>query len=107
MNLLVTLIGDAVVDSDFRDLLFKNPLNTADEWGFHLTKGEVAMLEAIFANNAPGLQQAFTNLEKIFYETLDQNLPVAEKCKKPCNMSLYPPRGKVRDARRRMRPPAA
>jgi hypothetical protein len=107
MNLLVTLIGNAVVDADFRKLLFENPLNAADEWGFHLTKGEVAMLEGIFDDNAQILKDAFATLEDALYLTLNQNMPEMLFCKKPCSMSLLPPPGKLRDSRRRKLPPAA
>ena len=53
MDLLVTVIGNAVVDPQFRSRLLQNPRAAIDEWGFRLTKGEVEMLEAMFRQPAP------------------------------------------------------
>ncbi len=36
-DLLITLIGNAAVDPGFRELFLKNPLETADDYGFRLT----------------------------------------------------------------------
>ena len=53
MDLLITIIGNAAVDPGFRQRLLNDPLRTADEYGFHLTKGEVEMLERVFTKQAP------------------------------------------------------
>ncbi|MGB6249799.1 MAG: hypothetical protein WCC78_02160 [Terriglobales bacterium] len=90
MNLLITVIGNAAVHPEFRKELLNDPLATIDRWGFHLTKGEVELLEKMFTKNLSKLRKNFEALENTLYG----NLP---PCPKPCSMSLYPPPGKARE----------
>ncbi|MGA7645539.1 MAG: hypothetical protein WBW01_03445 [Terriglobales bacterium] len=90
MNLLITIIGNAAVHPEFRKELLNDPLATIDRWGFHLTKGEVELLEKMFTKDLSELlNKSFEALEDLLYK----NLP----CPKPCSMSLYPPPGKARE----------
>jgi hypothetical protein len=86
MNLMITLIGNAVVDSIFRHKFLADPLGTADAYGFQLTKGEVKVLAKVFTNEAQeALERDFQKLEETLW-------PVGQPCKKPpCAWSLYPP----------------
>lgn len=101
MNLIITVIGNAAVDPDFRKSLMKDPLATIDAWGFRLTKGEVEMLEAVFRPDAPELAAAFQKLEDQLYATLEKHLVPKVRCVKPCKWSLYAPAGPLRTARRK------
>jgi hypothetical protein len=88
MDLLVTLIGNAAVDPFFRKRFLDNPVDTADEYGFRLTKGEFEMMKTVFADLTPTdkntLQQAFAALEDLLYEKL-------RVCPRPCALSIFPP----------------
>ena len=85
MDLLVTVIGNAVADAEFRERLLKDPLATLDKWGFRLTKGEVDMMEELLGN---GTKEALRNKFQALHEALyGENL-----CpRKTCKMSAYPP----------------
>jgi len=87
MSLLITLIGNAAVDPIFRKRFLANPLAVADAYGFHLTKGEVDLLQRVFTDEMKDTFEGdFGRLE----QTLYKNLLV--KCRKPpCAWSLYPP----------------
>lgn len=47
MDLLITVIGNAVVDPIFRGALLKDPAKAIEVWGLRLTKGESAMLQTM------------------------------------------------------------
>jgi len=47
MDLLITVIGNAVADTEFRERLLRDPLTALDEWGFRLTKGEIEMMQEV------------------------------------------------------------
>ena len=72
MDLLVTLIGNAAVDPFFRKRFLDNPVDTADEYGFRLTKGEFEMMKTVFADltqtEKNALQEAFVALENLLYK---------------------------------------
>jgi len=99
MELLITLIGNAAVDPIFREHLLKDPVNTVDEFGFRLTKGEFQMMKTVFADLKQGekddLEQAFLALEKVLYNNLSTRTPKAElpkhACQPPCSWSIFPP----------------
>jgi hypothetical protein len=92
MELLITLIGDAAVDPNFREELLQDPLAAADAWGFRLTKGEVDLLLTMFT----GDQRYLAELESKF-KMLEDQLYLKLPCGRPCNMSAYPPPGPRRD----------
>jgi len=89
MDLLVTVIGNAVVDSLFREELLANPRQAVDNWGFRLTKGEVEMLEAMFSTAKSELKEKFLGLEDALYTNLE-NL-ILSPCDRPCRMSVSRP----------------
>jgi hypothetical protein len=41
---LIAIIGNAVLDPDFRRELLSNPIATAEDYGFQLTRGEAEEL---------------------------------------------------------------
>jgi hypothetical protein len=100
MDLLITLIGNAAVDPGFRELFLKNPLETADDYGFRLTKGDFQIMTAMFTNlnddERTSLEEAFETLENLLYGKMESAAlaPPIRKgpCTKPCTLSLYPPR---------------
>jgi hypothetical protein len=87
MDLLITLIGNAVVDPLFRKKFLDSPVDVADHYGFQLTKGEFEMMQTVFSHFKPGekeqLEQAFSVLEERLYLKL--------KCPRPCHWSIFPP----------------
>jgi hypothetical protein len=100
MDLLITLIGNAAVDPGFRKLFLDNPLETADYYGFRMTKGDFQIMTAMFAKlsneERAALEAAFTAVEVLLYAKVDDAAlaPPFKKapCTKPCSLSLYPPR---------------
>jgi hypothetical protein len=105
MNLLI-IIGNAVVDFKFRALLLKDPLGTAEAYGFPLTKFEAQMLLAAFNKNQGKLQSTFLALENQLYANIEaepvSNVPavrsmasapdlVAGCRQRPCTWSMNPP----------------
>lgn len=92
MELLITVLGNALVQYQFRDKLFaEDPVVAAEEWGFRLTKGEREMLELIFKKGnekyTKELRERFESLEDQIYV----NLKTVYMCEKPCKMSVPPP----------------
>jgi hypothetical protein len=87
VDLLITLIGNAAVDPEFREKFLDAPLKTADEYGFRLTKGEVELLTRVFTQRLKDkLAQNFKSLQDALYENLQ------EMCHRPpCLWSVYPP----------------
>ena len=89
MDFLVTVIGNAAVDPDFREDLLRNARETIDAWGLRLTKGEVEMMNAMFGSRKEELGAIFKALEDVLYANLDK---VKEaRCDKPCRMSISQP----------------
>jgi hypothetical protein len=93
MELLVTLIGNAAVDPFFRKRFLDSPVDTVDEYGFRLTKGDFEIMEAMFANltatEKADVERAFVTLENWLYRKLESKEIL--KCGRPCLMSIYPP----------------
>jgi hypothetical protein len=96
MDLLIAVIGNAVVDPVFRTKLLDDPVQALDDWGFRLTKREVALLEEMFAQlgaKKKDLAERFESLGKALYQNIDEaaKRKVAPICpKKNCLMSVYP-----------------
>jgi len=93
MELLVTLIGNAAVDPFFRKRFLDNPVDTVDEYGFRLTKGDFEMMKAMFTDLTPtekaDVDRAFVTLENWLYKKLDAHEILT--CGRPCYLSIYPP----------------
>ncbi len=89
MDLLTTVIGNAVADPAFRDQLLQNPIETLDNWGFRLTKGEVEIMEEVLHREpAEQLRTKFQALREGLYGKAEVVL-----CpEKICKMSAYPPK---------------
>lgn len=93
MELLITLIGNAAVDKFFRKRFLDNPVDTVDEYGFRLTKGDFVIMNKMFADLKPtdkdALDQAFVALEQLLYKKLEADIRM--ECGHPCHMSIFPP----------------
>lgn len=91
MDLLITLIGNAVADPVFRARFLENPIDIVEHYRFRLTKGEHEMLEAVFVGLTPKEKEefegAFLALQNIVYA----KLATKEPCTPPCKLSLFPP----------------
>lgn len=71
MELLVTLIGNAAVDPNFRAEFLENPVAAIQKHGFHMTKGEFEMMQTVFnQDDKKELEGAFKNLETKLYHRL-------------------------------------
>jgi hypothetical protein len=88
MDLLITVIGNAVADANFREALLNDPLAAIQEWGFRLTKGDVEMLLAIFHDQS--LRDEFKDLEDGVYGQFHKYL-VPDCTGRPCRLSAYHP----------------
>lgn len=68
---LIAIIGNAVLDPDFRRELLSNPVAAAEDYGFQLTKGEAEELEKLRSNeNLTGklseqMEEVRNTLEKV------------------------------------------
>ena len=89
MEFLITLIGNAAVDPNFRKMFLKDPVDTIDRYGFRLTKSDYQLMVQVFG----GLTQA----ER---DELDKSLSLLEaklyaKIRPPCTplcfWSIAPP----------------
>jgi hypothetical protein len=93
MDFLLTVIGNAVVDPEFRRQLLADPQSTIDRWGLRLIKGDVELMEAIFKPEKVELRvelkKTFEALEDAVYKNIEHS---GHMCKKPCRMSIFPPR---------------
>jgi hypothetical protein len=89
MEMLVTLIGNAAVDPNFRKRFLENPVDTIDHYCFHLTKGEFELMLNVFADltamQREELDHAFGALENVLYSR------IIKTCPAPCFWSIYPP----------------
>lgn len=101
MEFLITLIGNAAVDPYFRKRFLDNPVDTVDEYGFRLIKGDFEIMKTMFADlptaEKKALDQAFAALEQLLYRKLD--LDERNICGHPCRMSIFPP-GEPHELRR-------
>ena len=88
MDLLITVLGNAVVQGDFRDRLLsgEDPVKEAEAWGFRLTKGEGEMLRDIFT----GSDEYIEGLRKKF-DALEDQVYINTGCARPCKMTVGPP----------------
>jgi len=85
MNLL-TIIGNAVIDENFRRLLFQDPVGTALQYGFTLTNQDVETLQLLVADTQRG-EQLRCNLKDA-----GDALNALRICpKQPCPFALYAP----------------
>jgi hypothetical protein len=91
MDLVITLIGNAAVHPKFREIFLRDPIGTADKYGFRLTKGDFEIMTTVFANlkeeERERMERAFRDLEEELYNKL------RPACMKPCKWSLEPPPG--------------
>ena len=88
MDLLIAVVGNAVADAGFRDLLWVDPVQAISTRGFRLTKGEVEMLVAIFKNAPDVVRDAF----KVLDDQVDAQLgkvPTVDCTGRPCKWSVY------------------
>jgi len=92
MDFLITVLGNALVQDEFRETLFNgDPVAAAEAWGFRLTKGEGEMLKLIFTGDDDyknQLRARFDSLETQVYV----NIKEAFACDRPCRMSVPPPK---------------
>jgi hypothetical protein len=90
MELLITLIGDAAVDPNFRDEFLENPAGTIDKYGFRLTKCDYELMMMMFTKlsvkQKTELAEAFTALQNKLYAPLEQKS--IGPCRPPCFMSM-------------------
>jgi len=102
MNLLI-IIGNAVVDYHFRALLLEDPVATVEAYGFRLTKGEMAMLKALFTQNTKKLNDLLKASEDQVYANIEAQAATGPQLvsgvaaplgctKRPCTLSLTPPK---------------
>lgn len=92
MDVLITLIGDAAVDPNFRKEFLANPSGTIDRYGFRLTKGDYDLMMQVFGKLTPTqiveLDHAFATLQDKLYAKLAQQ---QGPCKPPCFWSIHLP----------------
>jgi len=95
MELLVTLIGNAAVDSNFRKEFLEDPVKTTKKYGFRLTKGDYQIMTTVFRREDFGaLDEAFKKLEDKLYYRLELPPkgvpPERPPCtSRPCIHSIY------------------
>jgi hypothetical protein len=88
MDLLIAVVGNAVADAGFRDLLWVDPVQAISTRGFRLTKGEVEMLMAIFKNAPAEVRNAFKLLDDQIDDQLGK-VPTVACTGRPCKWSVY------------------
>ena len=93
MDFLLTVIGNAVVDPEFRKQLLADPRSTIDRWGLRLIKGDVELMEAIFKLPKEELRVELDKKFKVVENAVYHNIAKHPEymCKKPCRMSISPP----------------
>ncbi len=103
MDLLITVIGNAVLDSVFREHLLKDPIEALDNWGFRLTKHETGTLRGMVAGDKEELKSKFKALEELLYNDFERAATLVEVIcpKKRCFPSVYPRLAGVREALRK------
>jgi hypothetical protein len=93
MDLLVTVIGNAAADPEFRARLLDNPRKTVDDYGFRLTKGEVELLTMIFT---PSMKADLDRNFGLLQGTLYKPLIDGGVCHNPpCRFSVATPMAKA------------
>jgi len=73
-----TILGAALVDAEFSELLFKNPLAAAKKLGIVLTNFELDVLRAVLATE--GLEDHFEAFSGKFCPRPPCPLAIAENC---------------------------
>jgi hypothetical protein len=108
MELLITVIGNAVLDPLFLKRLVEEPLKAIDEWDFHLTKGEINRLQEMFAGlseeKRKQLTGKFSELGDILYANADKGPrePIILMCPtRRCTSAVYPCDPEIRKELRR------
>lgn len=93
MDLLITLIGNAIVDAGFRKRFLENPIDIMDHYRIRLTKGDFELLQRVFVGLEPErkqkLEQGFLALENMLYAPLEAKGIICQQ--RPCTWSLCPP----------------
>ena len=102
MDSLITIIGNAVLDTTFMSRLLEDPVKAMDDWHFRLTKFEAGTLEEMFANLSAQQKQDLTVRFESLHTMLYQNCEKAAQravllCHtKKCQASLQPSDEKLR-----------
>ncbi len=99
MELLITLIGNAAVDPNFRERFLAKPDDTIEKYGFRLTKADHEMMMDVFGDltdtQRKELDQVFSTLQDKLYARVNAKtksmLEVMGRCTPPCHWSIYPP----------------
>lgn len=92
MDLLITVLGNALVQDEFREtLLSGNPVAAAEAWGFRLTKGEREMLELIFKDGDDTYKKELLDLFERLEDKVYENIQRVYMCERPCKMSVPKP----------------
>ena len=95
MELLITLIGNAAVDPNFRKEFLANPSATIDRYDFRLTKADYELMMQVFgkltAAQIEEFDRTFAILQDKLYAKLNQQGP----CKPPCFWSIHLPENVV------------
>lgn len=97
MDILITVIGNAVVDPFFRKMFLKDPISTTDSYRFRFTKGDFEIMQEVFGGlneeEQKQLDDLFLRLENALYQRLGpERLPC-----RPCRWSAYPPTDELRE----------
>ena len=89
MDLLITVLGNAVVHDKFRETLFNgDPVAAVEAWGFRLTKGDNELLREIFKGDRIYINDLKGKFNEL-YEQVYKN--ILSNCGRPCKMSVDPP----------------
>ena len=97
MDLLITVIGNAVLDPVFRARLLEDPLQALDDWRFRLTNSEFAMLQDMFSKLSQqqkgDLKDKLHSLGTMLYQNregaTDRNVEMPCPTRR-CVASVYP-----------------
>lgn len=85
MELLITLIGNAAANSNFRQKFLDNPEQTVKRYGFRMTKSDHEMMMSMFGNLTPVEKQEY---EQAFL-VLENKMYLKVPCTRPCRLSIY------------------
>ena len=88
MDFLITLIGNAVVDPNFREMFLTDPDQTINRYRFCLTKGDYELMMRVFTNLN---DKEKTDMRKAFAVLEDQLYIRVQPCTKPCFWSIHLP----------------
>ncbi len=112
MDLLITVIGNAVLDPVFREHLVDNPIQALDDWGFRLTKSEIGYLRGMFTGgNKDELKNKLATVGELLYRNHELLLEQASTMKmtafmdcptRRCCVTAYPLLPELREELRRV-----